>query len=49
MNHQDNTMVTGRLTNNTTVHLKGSECMIGQIFDVKLVESRGFYYIGELA
>lgn len=49
VNHQDNTMVTGRLTNNTTVHLKGSECMIGQIFDVKLVESRGFYYIGELA
>ncbi len=49
VNHQDNTMVTGRLTNNTTVHLKGTERMIGKIFNVKLVESKGFYYIGELA
>ena len=49
VNHQDSTMVTGRLTNNTTVHLKGTERMIGKIFNVKLVESKGFYYIGELA
>lgn len=49
VNHQDPTMVTGRLTNNTTVHLKGNERMIGHIVSVNLVESKGFYYIGELA
>src|SRR5699024_5410886 len=49
VNHQDPSMVTGRLTNNTTVHLKGNEQMIGKIFRVNLVESKGFYYIGELA
>lgn len=49
VNHQDPSMVTGRLTNNTTVHLKGNEKMIGKIFRVNLVESKGFYYIGELA
>ena len=49
VNHHESSMVTGRLTNNTTVHLKGNENMIGKIFRVKLVESKGFYYIGELA
>ena len=49
VNHQDPSMVTGRLTNNTTVHLKGNEKMIGKIFPVNLVTSKGFYYIGELA
>lgn len=39
--------VTGRLSNNTTVHLPGDETLIGQIIDVKLTESKGFYYMGE--
>lgn len=47
INHQDPTLVTGRLTNNVIVHLKGNEQMIGKIYDVYLKESKGFYYLGE--
>lgn len=39
--------VTGRLSNNTIVHLPGEKDLIGQIIDVKLTESKGFYYMGE--
>lgn len=49
VNGQDKELVTGRLTNNVLVHFKGSEELIGQIVDVKLTESKGFYYMGELA
>lgn len=48
VNTHDSTMVTGRMTNNTIVHFKGNADMIGKIFEVKLLESKGFYYIGEL-
>ena len=40
--------VTGRLDNNTTVHFKGDASLIGQIVDVYLDESKGFYYMGTL-
>ena len=46
-NEQDESLVTGRLSNNAVVHLPGDEGMIGRIFPVKLTESRGFYYMGE--
>lgn len=49
INRQDETFVTGRLSNNTLVHFKGNESMIGSVVDVKLLESKGFYYIGERA
>ena len=39
--------VTGRLTNNTVVHFPGDESLIGQIVDVCLEESKGFYYMGK--
>lgn len=42
-------LVTGRLENNTLVHFKGDASLIGEIVDVKLNESKGFYYIGEQA
>lgn len=48
VNRQDSTMVSGRLTNNTLVHFKGDASLIGKIVDVELVESKGFYYLGEL-
>ncbi|MBP5254335.1 MAG: tRNA (N6-isopentenyl adenosine(37)-C2)-methylthiotransferase MiaB [Lachnospiraceae bacterium] len=48
VNHQDSRMVTGRLTNNTVVHLYGDASLIGKIVPVRLRESKGFYYIGEL-
>lgn len=41
-------MVTGRLSNNIMVHFPGSPSLIGKIVPVRLLESRGFYYIGEL-
>ena len=48
MNEQDSSLVTGRLSNNAVVHFPGDESLIGQIRQVKLVESKGFYYMGEL-
>ncbi len=46
--HQEG-YVTGRLTNNTTVHFPGDVSLIGKIVDVRLEESRGFYYMGQPA
>lgn len=48
-NEQDASLVTGRLSNNSVVHLPGTSDMIGKILDVKLTECRGFYYLGERA
>lgn len=39
-------MVTGRLSNNTIVHVPGDKSLIGQIVPVSLDECHGFYYIG---
>ena len=47
-NRQDEGMVTGRLSNNSLVHVKGDGSLIGTIRDVRLVEAKGFYYIGEV-
>jgi len=48
INSQDESLVTGRLSNNAVVHCKADSSLIGQICNVKLVESKGFYYMGEL-
>ncbi len=47
-NEQDSSLVTGKLTNNSTVHFAGTPDMIGTIQNVKLNECKGFYYIGEV-
>ena len=47
INEQDNTLVTGRLSNNVLVHFKGDESLIGTIVKVHLTQCKGFYYIGE--
>ena len=44
----DETMVSGRMNNNTTVHFKGCKELIGQYVMVKLTTEKGFYYIGEM-
>lgn len=49
INDHDATLVTGRTRKNYLVHFKGDKSLIGSIVDVKLCESKGFYYIGELA
>lgn len=46
-NGQDAALVTGRTSQNYLVHFPGDESMIGSIIPVKIVESKGFYYIGE--
>jgi len=46
-NEHDDSLVTGRLSNNMIVHFPGDESIIGEIVDVKLAECKGFYYMGQ--
>ena len=48
INEHDSSLVTGRLSNNTIVHFPGDASLIGKIVSVRLVESHGFYYTGQL-
>lgn len=48
VNEQDDSLLTGRLSNNTIVHFKGEKELIGKIVPVFLKECHGFYYFGEL-
>ncbi|SFK59700.1 tRNA-2-methylthio-N6-dimethylallyladenosine synthase [Lachnospiraceae bacterium KH1T2] len=45
-NDKDPSMVTGRMSQNHTVHFKGSSDLIGSIVDVHLDECCGFYFMG---
>lgn len=47
LNDHDGTLVTGRLSNNSVVHLPGDAELIGRMVPVRLTECRGFYYMGE--
>ncbi|MGN1318280.1 MAG: tRNA (N6-isopentenyl adenosine(37)-C2)-methylthiotransferase MiaB [Lachnospirales bacterium] len=44
----DSEFVTGRLTDNSLVHFKGDSNLIGEIVDVKIVDCKTFYLVGEL-
>lgn len=46
MNEHDASLVTGRLDNNAVVHFKGTEDMIGNLYQVRLDQCKGFYYLG---
>lgn len=48
VNEQDDTMLTGRLSNNTTVHVKADRSFLGKTVPVKLTQAKGFYYLGEM-
>lgn len=48
INAQDESLLTGRLSNNAVVHCPGERSLIGRIVPVRLLESRGFYYMGEI-
>ena len=48
VNDHDDSMMTGRLSNNLCVHFKGDSSLIGQIVNVKLTECKDFYYIGTM-
>jgi len=49
VNEKDPTMLTGRIPQNTVVHLKGDSSLIGEIVQVRLDRAEGFYYIGSIA
>ncbi|MBR6274375.1 MAG: tRNA (N6-isopentenyl adenosine(37)-C2)-methylthiotransferase MiaB [Lachnospiraceae bacterium] len=40
--------LTGRMNNNMLVHFEGDEKLLGELVNVKLIECKGFYYLGEL-
>lgn len=48
IDEQDDSFLTGRLSNNSLVHFKGERSLIGTFQNIKLTEAKGFYYIGEL-
>ena len=48
VNPQNPDLVSGKLSNNLTVHFPGDASLIGRILPVYLKECHGFYYIGEL-
>lgn len=48
-NDHDPSLVTGKMDNNSTVHLPGTSSLIGKMVRVRLEECRGFYYYGRIA
>ena len=48
VNDHDDSLITGRLSSNAVVHCKGSRELIGKICKVRLIESKGFYFMGEI-
>ena len=48
VNSHDPELITGRLSNHTVVHFKGTKDLIGQELKVKLLKAKGFYYFGEI-
>ena len=48
VNEQDESLMTGRLSNNMLVHFPADKSMIGQLVDVSLDECHGFYYTGHM-
>ena len=49
VNDHDDSLMTGRMSNNTLVHFPGSEELIGQMVKVKITDCHGFYFFGEKA
>lgn len=48
VNDHDPALITGRLSSNAVVHCRGSKEQIGKICSVRLTESKGFYFMGEI-
>ena len=48
INEQDESLVTGRLSNNMLVHFSADKTLIGQIVRVSLDTCHGFYYTGHI-
>lgn len=48
VNEQDDSLMTGRLSNNMLVHFPADPSLIGQLVMVSLDECHGFYYTGHI-
>ena len=48
INQKDPSLLTGRMSNNSLVHFKGSKDFVGTMVNVHLDEAKGFYYLGTL-
>ncbi len=48
VNERDDSLLSGRLSQNTFVHFKGPASLIGEVTEVTLKEECGFYYKGEI-
>ena len=48
INQKDPSLLTGRMSNNSLVHFKGSKDLVGTMANVRLDEAKGFYYLGTL-
>lgn len=48
VDEHDDTMLTGRLSNNIMVHFAGSPDLVGTIVQTELTDAHGFYYIGRM-
>lgn len=48
VNDHDESLLTGRMSNNTLVHFPGDKTLIGTLQNVKLEECHGFYYMGKI-
>ena len=46
INEHDDSLVTGRMSNNTMVHFKGDASLVGTLQRGYLEECHGFYYTG---
>ncbi|MBR4640474.1 MAG: tRNA (N6-isopentenyl adenosine(37)-C2)-methylthiotransferase MiaB, partial [Butyrivibrio sp.] len=49
VNDHDESLMTGRMSNNTLVHFPGDRELIGKMVKVKITECHGFYFFGEIA
>lgn len=47
--NEEKDLLTGRMDNNLLVHFAGDSSLLGKIIPIKLVESKGFYFMGEIA
>ncbi|MGL4789779.1 MAG: TRAM domain-containing protein, partial [Anaerotignaceae bacterium] len=47
VSRQDESIVSGRSENNCLVHFKGNKNLIGETVDIKIVDNKTFYLIGE--
>ena len=48
LSKSDNTLITGRLDDNSLVHFKGDISLIGQFVKIKIIDCKTFYLMGEI-